>query len=203
MGDFSHVTFMLCLPRSRSAWMCEFLRPVATTYHDPLKRCSSITDLKQLIPYTDPVFIADTAAVFFTQQIIREFPGAKFLFVFRTRHDVIVSLSNAARAFNLMALEEAEASLHKSLRAVKAEGRKMMGVRFCDINQNLQKIWGFVSCPDSPLFPVDHTARTVGRNIQVPFAEQNRQTDYNKMHALFASRDQHRLVPGLCPIPPA
>lgn len=188
---FSHVTFMLSLPRSRSAWMCEFLRPIATTHHDPLKRCSSITDLKPLIGEdTTPVFIADTAAVFFTQQIMREFPGAKFLFVFRIKHGVIESLEKASPGFNPLALDAAEASMHKSLRALKAERRKMMGVRFCDINQNLQKIWGFVSDSASVPFSIDHANYMVARNIQVPFAQQNRQTNLNNVRALFASRDQ-------------
>lgn len=45
MIRYDNVTFLVCLPRSRSAWLAAFLKPVAWTTHDPLKRCESIDEL--------------------------------------------------------------------------------------------------------------------------------------------------------------
>ena len=47
---YEHLTIMLSLPRSRSAWMAEFLRPLCVSaMHNPLQQCASIAELGQKI----------------------------------------------------------------------------------------------------------------------------------------------------------
>ena len=73
MRDYSRVTFMFCLPRSRSQWFAWLINKSSNTvaWHDPLKRCGHPNTLVLMIDkFLDDnpdkrLFIADTAAVMF------------------------------------------------------------------------------------------------------------------------------------------
>ena len=65
--SYEHLTFMLSLPRSRSAWMAEFLRPLCvSSMHNPLQQCASIAELGQKIDKqpSGRVFVSDVAGLY-------------------------------------------------------------------------------------------------------------------------------------------
>lgn len=101
MKDYSHVTMMLSLPRSRSQWMAWLFREKSkiTSWHDPLKECEHPRDLVKIIdrhPAGHKLFIADTAAILFRDYLGNALPGMKTIFV--SRHPTVVLQSIAASA---------------------------------------------------------------------------------------------------------
>lgn len=75
--------------------MCEFVRPgVAHAWHDPLRVCGFVEDLVLRIDQASAgnVFIADTGAVLFFEQLQARLPGARFFAVVRNASDVVRSL---------------------------------------------------------------------------------------------------------------
>jgi hypothetical protein len=103
VSQYSPVTFLLCNPRSRSAWMNKVFAEVAVCgEHDPLRHMSSIAgDFREYVDGLlakrhhpeQRVFIADSGAAMFTHRLAQTFPGARFLFVLRSPNDVALSLT--------------------------------------------------------------------------------------------------------------
>jgi hypothetical protein len=187
---YGNVTFLLCMPRSRSAWLCEFLRPVAHTLHDPLKTCANIDELGDRIDSllrTDPmhpIFVGDTAAPFFYDQIIERFPCARYLFVLR-------SFEDTAQSLHLLGLPDhglhaARKLLMDALDVIVRDTCYQKFVGFDAINDELLNIWRFVGGLIE--LPEDYRQRAIATNIQIPFTVQNRNTDIGKVTKLFQTR---------------
>jgi hypothetical protein len=187
---YGNVTFLLCMPRSRSAWLCEFLRPVAHTMHDPLKRCASIDELGEMIDGLlrqdplHPVFVGDTAATFFHDQIVERFPCARFLFVLRSFEDTAQSL----RLLGLPdhGLHAARKLLMDALDSIVRDTCYQKFVGYDAINGELLNIWRFVGGLTE--LPEDYRKRMIMTKIEVPFSTQNRNTDLGKVSRLFQTR---------------
>lgn len=186
MSSYEHVTFMLSLPRSRSAWMTEFMRPyVALALHNPLQQCASIEELAQRIdPWHGRVFVADVAAMFFFDQLVTRFPGAQYLFVHRPAREVEQSMRKLGvnPPLSVRAAEKQLLDLASSMR-----GRPdCMAGTFFELHapQFMQAISKFVTGVDVPYL---HYASMERRNIQVPLQEQVRRTDLAKQRVLFGT----------------
>lgn len=188
MQRYDNLTFMMCLPRSRSAWLSTFLKPVAWTMHDPLVACESVDELGGKIDdvmrmYPDrPMFIADTMAALFFSDISARFVNAKYLFVKRDAHDVRRSLSEAGMSSPILkhvdALRHAEMVSH-------ARRDFSMTVDFDDLNNRLLNIWRFVG--DGSMLNRDYALRMASSNIQVPADEQAQRINHNKVRRLFST----------------
>lgn len=191
MPRYDNVTFVMCLPRSRSAWLTQFLKPVAWTMHDPLKQCESIDELGCKIDtilsvHADqPMLIADTAAVLFNAAISARFINAKYLFVRRPTADVAKSLGNAGIAVPHELLERYDTDFERALLVCKARRDLMLEVDYSEINQRLLNIWRFVG--NANLLSSEYAERMKGHNIQIPFAEQRAKTDIRKAKRLLSS----------------
>lgn len=189
---YGNLTFMLCLPRSRSKWMAEFLATGATTMHDPLKKCASIEELGERIDrrlFLDPdtaVFVADTAAVLFYEQLRARFPGARWLVVSRPVEEVRRSLE--AQGVPAEMLHEFVLAFTEVIAQVAhTRSRDFVKlVRYHEIDAELHNVWKFVGVA-KPLWPW-YVEMMTARNIQVPFHQQQRETDHGKVARLFASR---------------
>lgn len=101
MRDYSHVTLMMSLPRSRSQWMAWLFREKAriTSWHDALKDCEHPRDLVAMIdaqPTNAPLFIADTAALLFRDYLANALPGLKTLYISRHPTVVLQSIADSA-----------------------------------------------------------------------------------------------------------
>lgn len=78
--------FVFCLPRSRSAWLANFLTYESVfCFHDPLPECLSIEDLEAKLATTGTPIAgaADTGAMFWVEEIIEHFPSARFVVLAR------------------------------------------------------------------------------------------------------------------------
>lgn len=186
-ASYGHVTFMLCLPRSRSAWMAEFMRPyTALSIHNPLQQCASIDELAKRIDEAQRgrVFVADVAALFFFDKLLVRFPGARYLVVHRPAHEVEHSMRKIGvnPPLNVRAAERQLIDIGNALR-----GRKdCMAGTFFELNspEVVKAISRFVT---GIVPPYGYFQRMRNRNIQVPVAEQIKRTDMLKQRVLFSS----------------
>lgn len=190
MIRYDNVTFLVCLPRSRSAWLAAFLKPVAWTMHDPLKRCESIDELGLRIDAilaaypNQTVFVAETGTPLFYDPICARFPNAKFLFVERPVAEVMASL----RREGVVPTEEfMQRYVDGYLRAraiSRARHDMRLEVPFAEINARLLNIWRFVG--NGLFLSGEYAVRMCERNIQVPIKRVS-PTESRKARKLYAS----------------
>lgn len=179
---YDNVTFMFCMPRSRSAWMCEFLRAgCSQTHHDPMKNCASVDELGEMIDQALflnrelPIFIADTSLVLAYDQVIKRFPGARYLVVARDPGAVISSLARHGRGMEPHLFTAYLDAMENAIYALKAAGAMCLLLRYEMIDARLDTIWRGV-CGNKLLDPT-YAQEIVRANIQVPFADQSRMCD--------------------------
>ena len=164
--------------------------PVKRAWHDPLKRCESIVELQRSIDEAlfsrEPVVIVDTAAVFFYPEINLRMPGARYLFVRRQMPDVMNSLARAKQPNEM--IREANKHYNAVRGLVNADKHMSMHVQYEDLSnvRVLYNMWRFFGFLDQP--PEGHFERMIGDNIQIPFEEQAKRTDRDKVARLFANR---------------
>ena len=185
MSSYEHVTFMLSLPRSRSAWMTEFMRPfVALALHNPLQQCATINELGEKIDAAPGgrVFVADVSAMFFFDELLLRFPGAKYIVVHRPAREVELSMQRLG-IHPPLNIRNAEKQLLDIANAIRARGDSMTGT-FFELNspQIVRAISKFVSGAD---VPYGYYLRMKDRNIQVSVADQIKRTDIAKQRVLF------------------
>jgi hypothetical protein len=147
--DYSGVTFTISLPRSRTAWLCWFFGHAMTTMHDPLKDCASIDELGEKIDAklqaSPRLFITDTAAVFFVDQLVARFPGAQYLVVTRDPYQVRESLRRKGVFSLRLSLRQENAFRWAS--ATTLAQQKTYRVSYDSLNHPvgfLHSVWEFV-----------------------------------------------------------
>lgn len=196
MNDYTdRLTFVISLPRSRTAWLCEFFKPYLITWHDPLKRCESIDELgarvDQALFNTEAraakLMIADTTACFFLPEIVQRFPGANFIVIERPYRDVCRSLT-AKGVFStyLMSLTYGYFS-NWDLYLPK----KTPYIRYTNLNLHLEDLVIHMGLLDGNWDASMWNAwkkRMIARNVQIPFHRQNEQTNWPKVRKLMARK---------------
>lgn len=184
MADYQRLTIMLCLPRSRSAWMAEFMRPYVTeSMHNPLQQCASIEELGQKVDAVQgTVFISDVAGLFFFDKLIERFPGAKYLFVHRPSREVAASMEKMGIAPPLD-LRKAERQLLEIASSIKHNPWVMAGTFFELHNPAL--LSAIVRFASGQFVAPRHLHTMMNRNVQVPIADQIARTDMQKQRVLF------------------
>lgn len=82
---YEHLTIMYSLPRSRTQWWRWFMAHGCHALHDPLAKCRHPGQVKAIVDACEgePVFIADTAAIFFHDRFQSLLPGHRRIFMFR------------------------------------------------------------------------------------------------------------------------
>lgn len=113
MSYYSHVTLLFSQPRSRTQWLAWLYGHAIEAWHDPLACCVSIEELVAKIDArgTEPLFIADTAALHFHNRLLGALPGARALYVERPIAEVVASLERVGGRASLRDLERARAVL--------------------------------------------------------------------------------------------
>jgi hypothetical protein len=102
--DYARLTFTISLPRCRTKWLTQLMKPWAYTEHEPMMRYRSVEEYGEYIDLVlgdrpTNVLMADTLAVLFFDQLVERFPGARFLFIAREPHEVIASLKKLDAGF--------------------------------------------------------------------------------------------------------
>ena len=90
--------FVLCLPRSRTAWLTMFLNGAGVTaIHDGWQYAKSAKQLRRVMgAYEDEVAVnVDSANILFYDEIREEFPDAEFIKIIRNVKDVKKSLKKS------------------------------------------------------------------------------------------------------------
>lgn len=185
MSSYEHLTIMLCLPRSRSAWMAEFLRPhVTVSMHNPLQQCASIEELGQKIDAVQgTVFISDVAGLFFFDKLIERFPGAKYLFVHRPSREVEASMARLGVVAPLD-LRKAEKQLLDIANGIRHNAWVMSGSFFELHNPAL--LGAIVRFVSGQFVTPRHLHAMMNKNVQVSIADQIARTDIQKQRLLFS-----------------
>lgn len=184
--SYNHVTFLLCLPRSRSAWLAQFVRPYcAESWHNPLQQCASVEELgKKIDDIRTPgkVFIADVAAMWFFDKLLVRFPGAKYIVVHRPAHEVENSMRRAGVNPSLD-IRKAEKHLVDLASQIRYRDDVMTGTYF-ELNapEIVRAICRFVT-DVAPTF--DYYRRLSKTNVQVSITDQIKRTDIPKQRMLF------------------
>lgn len=88
------VVFTLSLPRSRTAWLANLFSSEAHAMHEPLSELCTVDALARHVAALPEglVFIADTGAAVFVDDIVRSFPRARFIVATRAPREVMRSL---------------------------------------------------------------------------------------------------------------
>ncbi len=187
MRRYPHVTVMLSLPRSRSAWMCAFVRAgVAHAWHDPLRCCGHVEDLARRIDAAAPgrVFIADTGAVLFFEQLQARLPGARFFAVVRDAGEVIGALQRVGIGNAYDTVRQA-----RVLDRVLREHPGIALRRFAELNDPAVLAACYRDITGRPVDP-GHVARMRRRNVQIDVAARRRQMAADpRLAALLRSAD--------------
>lgn len=196
---YGNVTFMLCMPRSRSYWLSKLFgggfadgNYGTKAFHEPLSNCESIKELGALIDghlcahQTRPMFIADTSAVFFFDSIVQRFPRCKFLVVKRNYHDVYTSLEKAGFSPTPSSLMLSFNALNRCVHKLRQGHNYSFETHYHSLNNNLMDIWRFVGDVADPthLFPW-----MIDTNLQRTMQELSRDTNPAKVERLFKTKD--------------
>ncbi len=119
-----YVIFVVALPRSRTAWLANFLSSDAHAMHEPLSEHGSVEVLARRVDALPPgaAVIADTGAAMFIDEILRTFPNARFCVVTREPRDVKRSIRGMGLSLEgfdkvLAAFERAKTAILKSDRS--------------------------------------------------------------------------------------
>lgn len=180
---YDNTTFLFCMPRSRSFWLREFLRPgVAESFHDPMKQCASVDELGTVIDTAldchgeeAPLFIADTSLVLAYDRVIERFPGARYIVVARDPGAVISSLAAHGRGMEPHLFTAYLAAMENAIYALKAAGAMCLLLRYEMIDARIDTIWRGVC--GNKLLDREYAQTMMRANIQVPFADQSRMCD--------------------------
>lgn len=113
MKDYSALTIMFCLPRTRSQWWAWFFARGLGPWsmHDRMAHHASpasfVRECKANLETNDRVFIADTGAIFFHDYLVKHLPGMRAIYAFRNPEDVIESLRKQT-GHNMRSMIEAQ-----------------------------------------------------------------------------------------------
>lgn len=153
--DYSRVTMMFSLPRSRTQWWAWFFGHGIHSLHDPLSRYSSARTFAKdidnwLDSHTGRMFVADTAGLFFHETLIAAMPGVQRIYMIRNHHDVAQSLNRwSGRINSFPDLQEANERLYRYAYRNDDEVRLLWGMITVPI---LRDMWTWVTAlpmPDS------------------------------------------------------
>jgi hypothetical protein len=138
--------FVLSLPRSRTAWLANFLTyGPCIALHEPLADCSSLDDLDQRMRDTGApvVVVCDTSLTMLSQQLVNRYPNARYVMILRDADAVRESIElaglpvegfeNLVRAFG-RAMEVVLSTTHNAVMPVEA----------MDLEDELPTLWHFV-----------------------------------------------------------
>jgi len=87
--------FITGFPRTRTAWLANFFTyGNSFCFHEAIKQCNNITDLKDLFVSTGKQYVGNSDSVipFFAKRVNELFPQAKWVIIERDEQDVIKSL---------------------------------------------------------------------------------------------------------------
>lgn len=192
MVDFSRVTIMFSLPRSRSQWFTWFMgqAPNVDAFHDPLKYASHPEVLVSMIRdwVNNPanagrrMFIADTCASHFHSRLTNALPGLQQFFVLRQPLEVVESLRRQV-GFNMTEMIENQAE-HLELVLERVDRRMIFDYHDLSIGK-LNRLWDYVT--DKQVLLLSDLRERSTKVVDRPLREQYASTELTQ--SLMAHRE--------------
>lgn len=126
--------FIVSLPRSRTAWLANYLTcGDSFCFHEGLMGCDSIKALKGKMEATRFPIVgnSDCGNILFLEEIMDEFPEAKFVFIHRSPSEVEEELSRIGLPDNgLVAIEASRMNSYDSI-GLHVEYEDLKNKSFC------------------------------------------------------------------------
>ncbi len=167
---------IISLPRSRTAWLS-----VALTYgdsycfHEPLLGCDSVSDLKVKFDSVEAKVVggADTGAVLFLDNIIKEIPDIRVLVVERDAKECEISMED-------MGFDHVDLTVPKNALKEAGERENVKVVRYDDLSDpgTGQEIWEY--CTGQNDFSAQRWLELAKLNIQVDNEMFFKELDYQQ-----------------------
>lgn len=182
---YERVTFLFSLPRSGTQWLAWLYGHAITAWHDPLKNCGSIRELKEKVDAVEGrLFIADTSALLFHDQIVEAFPGANRLCLWRPAASVLESI----KAQNISVNEKMISKMSERLLDIAKPRRALADTAaFPFLYDFAYRNWAAVTS-HAPL-DRDWFEACCQTKIDKPLPEQYRLINAAKARRLFAQRE--------------
>jgi hypothetical protein len=179
---YERVTFLFSLPRSGTQWLTWLYGHAITAWHDPLKNCASIRELKEKVDAVEGrLFIADTSAVLFHDQIVEAFPGAQRLYLYRPVGEVMKSITDNDGVYS----PEVLYAMHGQMEGFSFYGYGVWV--FSDLHRFAHHYWYEITGDSGQL---DKTWELwCMHKIDKPLREQYRLVNTAKARRLFAQRE--------------
>ena len=111
--------FILCLPRSRSAWLANFLTyGPSFCFHEGLIGCSDTKALRRKMETSGTSIVgnSDCGNIFFIDEIMKEFPDARLVVVRRDVEESVQSVMAMGEAFSEVGVIRTADNLLQNLR---------------------------------------------------------------------------------------
>ena len=188
------------LPRSRSAWLSQFL-----TYgewvcgHEELRHMRSVDDVHAWFSQPN-IGTAETAAAPWWRLLDKFAPGARILVVRRPRDEVAESLMKIpGTQFDRVGLDALLLKLDRSLDQIEARLPNVLSVSFDSLNEEDTCAAMFEHCLQQP-HDLDHYARMAPVNIQINLPAMMRHYNaYAPAMEKLASVAKHQTITALAP----
>jgi hypothetical protein len=188
------------LPRSRSAWLAQFL-----TYgewmcgHEELRHMRSVDDVHAWFSQPN-IGTAETAAAPWWRLLDKFAPGARILVVRRPRDEVAESLMKIpGTQFDRAGLDALLLKLDRSLDQIEARLPNVLSVSFDSLNEEDTCAAVFEHCLQQP-HDRDHYARLAPVNIQINLPAMMRHYNaYAPAMEKLASVAKHQTITALAP----
>lgn len=140
--------FILGLPRSRSSWLANFFTyGNSFCYHEALRECSSINQLKELLDSNEEKNVGNSDFVLlnYIDDIFEIFPKPKILLVERNPHEVVESLLNFQLTDDYEMTEKWIDILYKKMNYIK-NNYLVKTVKNYDIEdiEKTKEIWNYL-----------------------------------------------------------
>jgi hypothetical protein len=157
--------FVLSLPRSRTAWMANFLTyDCSYCFHEGWLQVPSMHGLRELFASTGKPVVgnADCGNIFFVDEILDTFTEPKFVMIERPIADVLASLRSMGPEFGD---EEGVWRGHELLQAFKRQNVPMLAIDYDSLSQSAYRlIWDY--CVGSA-YDHQRTVMLDGLNVQI------------------------------------
>jgi len=140
--------FILGLPRTRTSWLANlFTYTNSFCYHEALKFCTSISELKKLLDNHEEhnVGNSDCSIIKYYHEISLAFPNAKYVLIQRKPSEVVESLIDFQLMDDYQKTEEWVDKLQNQIKIIK-EHSNILSINYKDLNELevCREIWNYI-----------------------------------------------------------
>jgi hypothetical protein len=160
--------FITGLPRSRTAWLANYLTTDKThCYHELIGECDSWQEYQDKLNKNDKVYGDSSSGLIFNiEHFIERYPNSKWICIRRPFADVIFSLEKKGFSLNSTEMRELE-NTFKNAYKILYDKANISFFAYDELNETktIEMIWSFC-CPSLPV-PIGRAENLQKFNIQI------------------------------------